>query len=102
MDWLQAAIDEKRIDYVDFNEEFHKPVFIARGGFGAIYRATSKKRGTKQYALNYCIYECDSLGHDTFVNELRLLRQVDDEDFVARCYGVSPQIWLEIDFLDHS
>ncbi|RUO95987.1 kinase-like domain-containing protein [Jimgerdemannia flammicorona] len=90
MDWLQIAINDKRIDFFDFHEEFNNPVFIAQGGFGAIYRATGKKRSTKQYALKYLSsLEYDPLGYDSLVNELRLLRQVDDEDFVARCYGVS-------------
>ncbi|RUS35397.1 hypothetical protein BC938DRAFT_470673 [Jimgerdemannia flammicorona] len=79
-----AAIDENRIDLFPLNE-FNKPVFIAQGRSGAIYRVTSIKR-KKQYALKY-------------LNILQILRKVDDEDFVARCYGVSRGMdWRLISF----
>ncbi|RUS29803.1 kinase-like domain-containing protein [Jimgerdemannia flammicorona] len=95
-DWIQSAIEEKRVDYFDFNQYFHdNPVLIAKGGFAHIYLATGKKR-SKKYILKYLysfeqpmLVDADEAGYQSFINELKLLRKVDDEDFVARCYGIS-------------
>ncbi|RUP49637.1 kinase-like domain-containing protein, partial [Jimgerdemannia flammicorona] len=88
--WLQSAIKEGRIEFFDFDEEFNNPIRIAEGGFAKIYHTTGKKLKSKEYALKYLFEQPESAGaFQSLVNEYQLIRKVDDEHFVARCYGIS-------------
>ncbi|RUS32252.1 kinase-like domain-containing protein [Jimgerdemannia flammicorona] len=94
-DWIQSAIEQGHIDYLELDKELNEgPVFYAREGFLVMYLAAGKKHTKQMHALK-CLreqpksVEADPVGYKNFINELQFLRQIDDENFVARYHGIS-------------
>ncbi|PKK74451.1 kinase-like protein [Rhizophagus irregularis] len=91
--WIDKKIKDKYIHYFEYNE-FSNIVEIGKGSFGRVYKAELANTGLvalKSFVDEYSNIEEDELNRidNEFVNELKLLYEVDCHQNVNRILGIT-------------
>ncbi|KAF0378683.1 kinase-like protein [Gigaspora margarita] len=88
-EWLEKAIDERHINYIEYNR-FTDPFKIGSGGFGNIFRYEWKDCELT-VALKFLKVDTSTDENiiKDFINELKLLRGVTYHPNVILFYGIT-------------
>ncbi|RIB22469.1 kinase-like domain-containing protein [Gigaspora rosea] len=88
-EWLEKAISEGHINYIDYNK-FTEPIEIGIGGFGKVFK--SEWRDSELTVALKCLKVYTSIDEKIikdFINELKLLRSVSNHPNIISFYGVT-------------
>ncbi|KAF0530140.1 kinase-like protein [Gigaspora margarita] len=90
-EWLEKAISEGHINYIDYNK-FTDPVVISIGGFGKVLK--HEWRDSELTVALKCLKVDTSIDEkiiNDFIHELKLLRRVSFHPNVISFYGVTKE-----------